>query len=81
MNEFKTKLEIETLKALTYTQINEILNKLTLENKELKKQLKLCGVGVRSEQLKSFVEDYIQEFEENGTTGWERYDKAKKLFN
>jgi len=44
MNEFKTKLEIETLKALTYTQINELLNKLTLENKKLKEQLILSGV-------------------------------------
>ena len=36
----KSKLEIETLKALTYTQINELLNKLTLENKELKDTIK-----------------------------------------
>ena len=45
MKHFKEKLEIETLKALTYTQINELLNKLTLENKELKKQLTLSSVS------------------------------------
>ena len=32
-----------------------------------------------NELLKSFLKDYINEFEENGTTGWERYDKAKEL--
>ena len=47
MNEFKTKLEIEALKALTYTQINELLNKLTLENKELKEQLRIGSVSNR----------------------------------
>lgn len=58
MNEFKTKLEIEALKALTYTQINELLNKLTLENKELKEQLRIGSVS------KSLKEDYTPTFEQ-----------------
>ena len=59
MKHFKEKLEIETLKSLTYTQINELLNKLTLENTELTKQLSLYGVSQRSELLKGFA-NYLQ---------------------
>lgn len=36
MKHFKEKLEIETLKALTYTQINELLNDLKIENEKPK---------------------------------------------
>ena len=60
MKHVKEYLEIETLKALTYTQINEVLNKLTLENKELKEQLRLHVVSERYTK-----EDVIQ-FED----GW-----------
>tara|TARA_R100000541_G_scaffold55424_2_gene64306 strand:- start:882 stop:1187 length:306 start_codon:yes stop_codon:yes gene_type:complete len=51
MKHFKEKLEIETLRALTYTQINELLNKLTLENKELKEQLRIGVVSQQRELL------------------------------
>tara|TARA_R110000796_G_scaffold248881_1_gene376170 strand:+ start:97 stop:408 length:312 start_codon:yes stop_codon:yes gene_type:complete len=53
MKHFKEKLEIETLKSLTYTQINELLNKLTLENKELTKQLSLYGVGSSTKKTRA----------------------------
>lgn len=43
-------------------------------------QLELCNVVGQSEQLKAFILDYINEFEQEGTTGWERYNKAKELF-
>jgi len=46
MKHFKEKLEIETLKAMTYTEINKLLNELTKKNDELTEQLRLCGVGV-----------------------------------
>ena len=52
----KEHLEIETLKALTYTQINELLNKLTSENKELKKQLSIHDV-VNSNFICNLVEN------------------------
>ena len=52
--------------------VNEIYNKHS-------EQLRLCGVIKRSELLKGFVEGYVKEFKESGTTGWEQYDKAKKL--
>jgi len=28
---------------------------------------------------KQFLQDYVAEFENSGTVGWERYDKAKKV--
>ena len=58
MKHFKEKLEIETLKSLTYTQINELLNKLTLENKELTKQLRIGSVSQQRELLIDFAIDF-----------------------
>lgn len=40
MNSFKEKLEIETLKSMTYTEINILLSDLNKENLELKKTIK-----------------------------------------
>lgn len=42
--------------------------------------LLIADVVGQSEQLKAFILDYINEFEQEGTTGWERYNKAKELF-
>lgn len=70
MKHFKEKLEIETLKALTYTQINELLNKLTLENKELKEQLRIGGV---SKSLKTKKELTIGEY-------FSDYKKDSKIY-
>jgi hypothetical protein len=41
--------------------------------------LRLFSVVGRIEQLKAFILDYVKEFEENGTTGIERYMDAKEL--
>ena len=59
MKHFKEKLEIETLKEMTYTEINALLNSLNDKNKELTEQLALCSVGKQSEQFFAFLGWYL----------------------
>ena len=58
MKNFKEHLEIETLKALSYEQINKLLNDLNTKNRELTEQLRLCGVSQQRELLKAFAEQW-----------------------
>lgn len=65
MKQSKEKLELETLKTLTYTQINELLNKLTAENKKLREHTEElyelaynnCR-GLAHDELNEIVEKY-----------------------
>ncbi len=59
MNHFKEKLEIETLKALTYTQINELLNKITLERNQLKNKVE--KLKDENEEIILLSKDFVNE--------------------
>ena len=72
--------EIESWLSFNTEPSKEETAKLRKSIKEhLAEQLTIPAAVGESEQLKAFIVDYINEFEQEGTTGWERYNTAKKL--
>jgi hypothetical protein len=65
MTKFKKKLEIDLLKAMTYTEINNLLTKLNRQIECLQKKvnqgqkLPIAGVVGRSEQLLAFAKHLL----------------------
>ena len=79
MEELESILKNYLDKGSDRIDVTAVLSLIKIIREEQEKQLTLTNVGVSSEQLKDFVEEFIESWEDGSAGDTELYRKAKNL--